>query len=165
MFRRSRLIIGTAIVVFALACVYCVVATPKYEASTSLVGEFSALPSGIPGNSGSSTAPLSTPMDHEEIIKSLILELKSPQLIRQVVEELGPERLYPPTTGFNPLTLIPDFSPPPDPQTLHEAEVQSAVDRLTKKVLTHQSGIKATDCLYWYAWSDTMNHEERWTHP
>jgi succinoglycan biosynthesis transport protein ExoP len=134
-FRRARLIIGTAAVVFALACLYCVIATPKYEASTSLVAEFSALPSGVPGSSDSSSMPMSTPMDHEEIINSYILELKSPELVRQVVEEIGAERLYPPQGGFNPLALIPDYSPPPDPQTLHEAIVQNAVDRLTKKDL------------------------------
>lgn len=131
-FRRARLIVCTAGLIFASACVYCLVATPKYQAQAGLVAEFSALPSSMPGSTDQSSAPVSTPMDHEEIINSYILELGSSQLLRQVVEEIGVDRLYPKAFSLNPISYLPDFSPITDPELRHEAAVEQAVEHLTK---------------------------------
>jgi len=135
LFRHFRLITYIWLGIFGLTCIYCLVATPKFDAKASLVAEFSALPSSVPGGSESSSTPVSTPMDHEEIVNSYIGELESTQLLRQIVDELGPENLYPKHFSLNPLTWIPSFDASTSPDLLREDAVNEAVRRLTKKDL------------------------------
>jgi len=134
-FRHARLITIMSLSIFGLACLYCLVATPKYDAKASLVAEFSALPSGVPGGAESSAAPVSTPMDHEEIVNSYIGELDSTELLRRIVDELGPNNLYPKHFSLNPLAWLPKFDAPASANLAHEDEVDEAVRRLIKKDL------------------------------
>jgi uncharacterized protein involved in exopolysaccharide biosynthesis len=91
-FRQHRVILGCLLLSIMLTIGYCLVATPLYQAETSLVVNFTRDPSSTPGGHGASEQ---TPGDHEQIINSYVLMLQGSDLAQQVIGEVGLETLYP----------------------------------------------------------------------
>jgi polysaccharide biosynthesis protein PslE len=146
-FKKQRLIWLTALCVLVLAILYCIIATPKYEAYGALVVSFSPMPSGVPGDAGESANQTSAPVDHEEIINSYALQLQSPDLARQVISELGVEKVYPPYAGLNPIPYIfnaigyiLESISKPDATIADQRKVEDAADRFLKKDLKVEAG-------------------------
>jgi uncharacterized protein involved in exopolysaccharide biosynthesis len=106
LFRKRRLIGIAAAGVMTLAVLYCILATPQYQSKSALVVSFSPMPSGVPGDGAQASAQAVAPVDHEEIINSYTLELRSADLAREVIKEIGVERLYPPHPGLNPFSYL-----------------------------------------------------------
>jgi uncharacterized protein involved in exopolysaccharide biosynthesis len=147
LFKKRRLITRTALTLLALTFLYCVVATPQYEADGALVVSFTPMPSGVPGQSDSATQAVA-PVDHEEIINSYTLELQSADLARQVISEIGVEKVYPPYSGINPLPylargvffLVDSFKDTSvNPKLVREKALEDAVSRFLKKDLDIKS--------------------------
>ncbi len=133
--RRKTLVCGTALACLAAASCYEIVAPPRFTASTSFVARFSTLPSEVPGSS-QTAIPDPTPVDHEEIMNSYMLELQSTELLRRVVSGIGPDRIYPHRVALDPLALL-AFSGPALPARLRQqAAVDAAVKRLQSSDLT-----------------------------
>ena len=134
--RRWRLIAGTACVALLATTTYELVARPRFAASTSFVARFSTIPTEIPGSAAGNAMPSPTPVDHEEIMNSYMLELQSRDLLRHVVAEIGPDRIYPHHLSLNPLALLPASGPPLPQRLRREAEIDAAVKRLETTDLT-----------------------------
>ena len=69
-------------------------------------------------------------------MNSYMLELQSTDLLRRVVGDIGPERIYPRRLSLNPLDLLPSFGPPLPPRMTRAAAIETAVKRLEKSDLT-----------------------------
>ena len=143
-FRRQRVIWTVAGACLALAVLYCIVATSRFQADSGLVVSFSPMPSGVPGQTTQGAEQPPAPLDHEEIVASYTLELQSSDLARRVISEVGVEKVYPPYSGLNPLpyvmaglsSLLDSNS---DPAAGRERELEVAVDRFLKKDLKVES--------------------------
>lgn len=109
LFRHRGTIIGSFVALACLSIAYCLVVTPLYQSSTGLVVNFSRLPSDVPGDTQRTSAQTVTPLDREEILNSYILEIKSVELVRDVINKIGLEDLYPPTFGLNPFAYLIDY--------------------------------------------------------
>ncbi len=144
LFKRRRLIGLAAAGVFALAVAYCIAATPQFLSKSAMVVNFTPLPSGVPSGTPQSAAQAIAPVDHEEIINSYTLELRSAELARQVVEEIGADRLYPPYDGLNPLPYLMGAlrgagGPERDAAISKERVIEAAVEQFLKKDLDVRS--------------------------
>ncbi len=134
--KRRRLIAGTTALALLSVTTYQRGATPRCAASTSFVARFSTIPTEVPGSVTGSTMPSPTPVDHEEIMNSYMLELQSRELLQRVVADIGPDRIYPHHLSLNPLALLP-LSGPPLPESMkREAAIDAAVKRLETSDLT-----------------------------
>jgi succinoglycan biosynthesis transport protein ExoP len=91
LFRQRRVIVGFLSGFLLLAIAYCLVATSKYQADAAVVVNFSRQ---ITGDvNADRNAPTAAGAD--EIITSYGMVLQSDALAAQVIEEVGPAKLYP----------------------------------------------------------------------
>ncbi len=142
-FRKRQLIWLVSLAVMALAIAYCILATPQFQSKSGLVVNFSQTPSGVPGESTPGTQSVA-PVDHEEIINSYALELRSADLARQVIQEIGVDKLYPPHASLNPLPYVMSLFDSQDSGGADSAlggdrKIEAAVDRFLKKDLDVQT--------------------------
>ncbi len=93
LFRQQRIIIGFLASFVFLTVAYCLVATPKYEADASVTVNFNRQLAGDVGDHGPSNLPNAAGAD--EIINSYGMVLQSDKLAEQVINEVGPAKIYP----------------------------------------------------------------------
>lgn len=93
LFRQQRVILGFLAFFLLLTVAYCLVATPKYEADASVAVNFNRQLTGDVGDHGPSNVPNAAGAD--EIITSYGMVLQSDTLAEKVINEIGPEKIYP----------------------------------------------------------------------
>jgi succinoglycan biosynthesis transport protein ExoP len=93
LFRQQRVIIGFLSFFLFLTLAYCVIATPKYEADASVAVNFNRQLTGDVADHGPSNVPNAAGAD--EIINSYGMVLQSDTLAEQVINEIGPAKIYP----------------------------------------------------------------------
>jgi uncharacterized protein involved in exopolysaccharide biosynthesis len=145
-FKKMRIIAMTTLCVLGLAILYCIIATPKYQSQSGLVVNFTPIPSGLPGDSSQPATQVNAPVDHEEIINSYAMELQGPELARQVIAEIGVDKVYPPYDGLNPVPYIlgaighvSEYFSKPNPELTAQTKIEQAADRFLKKDLKVES--------------------------
>jgi len=92
LFRQRSVIIGSISLFLFLAVAYCVIATSKYQANAAVVVNFSRQ---LTGDVGSDRANEPTAAGADEIITSYGMVLQSDALATQVIDEVGPTKMYP----------------------------------------------------------------------
>ncbi len=93
LFRQRRVIIGFLAFFLFLTVGYCLIATPKYEADASVAVNFTRQLTGDVGDHGSNNVPNAAGAD--EIINSYGMVLQSDTLAEEVINEVGPAKIYP----------------------------------------------------------------------
>ena len=93
LFRQQRVIIGFLAFFLFLTVAYCLIATPKYEANASVAVNFNRQLTGDVGDHGPANLPNAAGAD--EIINSYGMVLQSDSLAEQVINEIGPAKIYP----------------------------------------------------------------------
>jgi uncharacterized protein involved in exopolysaccharide biosynthesis len=94
LFRQRWLIVGCFAFFSFLAVAYCVIATSKYQANAAVVVNFSRQITGdINAERGGANEPSAAGAD--EIINSYGMVLQSDALAEQVINEVGPAKIYP----------------------------------------------------------------------
>jgi polysaccharide biosynthesis transport protein len=91
---RQRWVILSCLGFFVLAAIaYCLIATPKFEADASVVVNFSRQLTGDVSADRAANGPNAAGAD--EIINSYGMVLQSSALARTVINEVGPQKMYP----------------------------------------------------------------------
>ncbi|MGA2780056.1 MAG: Wzz/FepE/Etk N-terminal domain-containing protein [Steroidobacteraceae bacterium] len=94
LFRQRWVIVGVVSFFVFLTLAYCVIATSKYEADAAVVVNFSRQITGdINADRGGAAEPTAAGAD--EIITSYSMVLQSNALAEQVINEVGPTKMYP----------------------------------------------------------------------
>jgi polysaccharide biosynthesis transport protein len=94
LFRQRRVILAFLLSCLFLTVAYCVIATSKYQADAAVVVNFSRQITGdTSGDRGGANQPSAAGAD--EIITSYGMVLQSDALAEQVINEVGPAKLYP----------------------------------------------------------------------
>jgi uncharacterized protein involved in exopolysaccharide biosynthesis len=94
LFRQRWVILGFLSFCLLLTVAYCVIATSKYEANAAVVVNFSRQLTGdTSADRGGANQPSATGTD--EIITSYGMVLQSDSLAEQVINEVGPAKMYP----------------------------------------------------------------------
>lgn len=92
LFRQRRIIIGFLSFFLFLSLAYCLVATPKYQADASVAVNFNRQLTGDVADHGPSNVPNAAT---DEIINSYAMVLQSDTVAEQVINEIGPAKIYP----------------------------------------------------------------------
>ena len=92
-FRQRWIILGCFLFFLFVAAVYCLYATPRYQADASVVANFNRQLSGDVSNAHATAAQ--TPAGVDEAINSYSMVLQSNALAAQVINEVGLDKMYP----------------------------------------------------------------------